>query len=124
MNRHEIPPSEWLQFVESFTGAHEGWFVDVDHVEEMMDEELMRRHHAGALRGIQLKASPEGTIELALDDRDTGHLATETIRAPQRIVLEQVDEEKDTALEIEGAQSCLILRFRSPMPTATVDGTV
>ena len=121
MNRREISRSEWPEFVESFTGAHEGWLVGVDRFEEMMDEEVMRTHHDGALRGIQVTAT-EGAIELALDDRNTGHLATETISAPQRIVLEQADQDVDTALEIDGPQSCLILRFRSPMPTDMVDG--
>ena len=110
-----------ISALKAFTGAHEGWLVGVDRFEEMMDEEVMRTHHDGALRGIQVTPT-EGAIELALDDRNTGHLATETISAPQRIVLEQADQDVDTALEIDGPQSCLILRFRSPMPTDMVDG--
>jgi hypothetical protein len=37
-------------------------------------------------------------------------------------VLEQSDDDVDTALEIDGTQSCLILRFRHPMPADMVDG--
>ena len=71
------------------------------------------------LRGLQ---SDDGTVALAVDDRSSGHLETESIQNPQRIVLEQSEDEIDTALEIEGAQSCIILRFRNPMPVEMVDG--
>jgi hypothetical protein len=37
-------------------------------------------------------------------------------------VLEQSEDEVDTALEIDGPQSCIILRFRHPMPNEMVDG--
>ena len=52
----------------------------------------------------------------------SGHLETESIRDPQRIILEQSEDEVDTALEIAGTQSCIILRFRHPMRTEMVDG--
>jgi hypothetical protein len=37
-------------------------------------------------------------------------------------VLEQSEDEVDTALEIDGAQSCIILRFHNPMASEMVDG--
>jgi len=55
--------------------------------------------------GIQVKPT-EGAIELALDDRNTGHLATETISGAAAHRARKADEDVDTALEIEGPQSC------------------
>jgi hypothetical protein len=119
MKRREIARQHWQEFFDSFTGQHEGWLVGVDRFDEFLDETVERRHHDGALRGVQ---SNDGTVALALDDRASGHLETEAIRDAQRIVLEQSEDEVDTALEIDGAQSCLILRFRAPMRAEMVDG--
>jgi hypothetical protein len=123
MKRREIAPEEWREFFESFNGQHEGWLVGVVRFEEFLDESVETRHRDGALRGVQLELA-DGEIALAVDDKQTGHLVTESIRAPQRIVLEQTEDDVDAGLEIAGPQSCLILRFRSPMPAQKVDGIV
>jgi hypothetical protein len=119
MRRREIAREEWNAFFESFNGQHEGWLVGVDRFDEFLDESVETRHRDGALRGLQ---SDDGTVALAVDDRSSGHLETESIQNPQRIVLEQSEDEIDTALEIEGAQSCIILRFRNLMALEMVDG--
>jgi hypothetical protein len=119
MRRREIAREEWREFFDSFSGQHEGWLVGVDRFDEFLDESVETRHRDGALRGLQ---SGDGTVALAVDDRSSGHLETEAIQDPQRIVLEQSEDDIDTALEIEGAQSCIILRFRNPMPVEMVDG--
>lgn len=119
MRRREIARREWQEFFDSFNGQHEGWLVGIDRFDEFLDESVETRHRDGALRGLQ---SADGSVALAVDDRASGHLETESIQDPQRIVLEQSEDEMDTALEIEGAQSCIILRFRMAMPTQMVDG--
>ena len=119
MRRREIARRQWQEFFDSFSGLHEGWLVGVDRFDEFLDESVETRHRDGALRGVQ---SEDGSVALAVDDRASGHLETESIQNPQRIVLEQSEDEMDTALEIEGAQSCLIMRFRTPMPLEMVDG--
>ena len=119
IRRREIAREEWQEFFESFSGQHEGWLVDVDRFDEFLDETVETRHLDGALRGVQ---SDDGAVALAVDDRSTGHLETESIHDPQRIVLEQSEDEVDTALEIDGSQSCIILRFHNPMPAEMVDG--
>ena len=121
MRRREIARREWQEFFDSFNGQHEGWLVGVDRFDEFLDESVETRHRDGALRGLQ---SEDGSVALAVDDRASGHLETESIQDPQRIVLEQSEDEIDTALEIEGAQSCIILRFRIPMPAEMVEGAV
>src|SRR5687767_15645160 len=118
MKRREIAREEWQQFFDSFNGQHEGWLVGVDRFDEFLDESIETRHRDGALRGLQ---SDAGAIALAVDDRSSGHLETESIHDPQRIVLEQSEDETDTALEIDGAQSCIILRFREPMSVDMVE---
>ena len=119
MKRREIARGEWQTFFESFTGEHDGWLVDVDRLDERLDESVERRHRDGALRGVQ---SDAGSVALAVDDRASGHLETESIRDAQRVVVEQSEDEIDMALEIDGARSCIILRFRHPMPAEMVDG--
>jgi hypothetical protein len=119
MKRREIARGEWQVFFDTFSGEHEGWLVDVDRFDESLDESVEMRHRDGALRGLQ---GNDGSVALAVDDRSSGHLETESIHDPQRIVLEQSEDESDTALEIDGPQSCLIVRFRHPMPAHMVDG--
>jgi hypothetical protein len=122
MKRREIAPEEWPEFFQSFNGQHEGWLIGLDRFEEFLDETIETRHRDGALRGLQLEETADGTVAVAVDDRFSGHLETETVQRPQRILLEQTEDDVDTGLEIEGPQSCLILRFRSPMPAEMVDG--
>jgi hypothetical protein len=119
MRRREIARRQWQEFFDSFNGQHEGWLVGVDRFDEFLDESVETRHRDGALRGVQ---SEDGSVALAVDDRASGHLETESIQNPQRVVLEQSEDQMDTALEIDGAQSCLIMRFRTPMPVEMVDG--
>ena len=119
MRRREIAREAWQEFFDSFSGQHEGWLVGVDRFDEFLDETVGTRHLDGALRGVQ---SDDGAVALAVDDRSTGHLETESIQDPQRIVLEQSEDEVDTALEIDGSQSCIILRFHTPVPAEMVDG--
>jgi Family of unknown function (DUF5335) len=119
MRRREIARETWQEFFDSFSGQHEGWLVGVDRFDEFLDETVETRHLDGALRGVQ---SDDGAVALAVDDRSTGHLETESIHDPQRIVLEQSEDEVDTALEIDGSQSCIILRFHTPMSAEMVDG--
>ena len=119
MRRREIAREEWREFFDSFNGQHEGWLVGVDRFDEFLDESIETRHRDGALRGLQAE---DGAVALAVDDRSSGHLETESIQSPQRIVLEQSEDDIDTALKIEGAQSCVILRFRHPMPVEVIDG--
>ena len=119
MKRREIAREEWQRFFDSFNGQHQGWLVGVDRFDEFLDETVETRHRDGALRGLQ---SDAGAVALAVDDRSSGHLETESVEDPQRIVLEQSEDEVDTALEIDGAQSCIILRFHNPMASEMVDG--
>lgn len=118
MKRREIAREEWPEFFDSFNGQHEGWMVGVDRFDEFLDETIETRHLDGALRGVQ---SEDGEVALAVDDRSSGHLETEKIHDPQRIVLEQSEDEIDTALEIDGTQSCIILRFREPVSVDMVE---
>ena len=120
MRRREIAREEWQPFFESFTGQHEGWLVGVDRFDEFLDESVETRHRDGALRGLQ---SDQGAVALAVDDRSSGHLETESILDPQRIVLEQSEDDIDTALEIDGPQSCIILRFRPPVASDMAEST-
>ena len=111
MKRREIARDAWQEFFDSFTGQHQGWLVGVDRFDEFFDESVATRHRDGALRGVRTE---DGTVALAVDDRTSGHLETESIQHPQRIVLQQSEDDVDMGLEIDGAQSCIILRFRDP----------
>ena len=119
MKRREIAREHWQIFFDSFTGEHEGWLVGLDRFDEFLDETVATRHRDGALRGLQ---EEDGRVALAVDDRESGHLETEAIHNPQRIILEQTEDDIDARLEIDGAQSCLILRFRSATASTMVDG--
>ena len=119
MKRREIARQEWQNFFDSFNGQHQGWLVGIDRFDEFLDETVETRHLDGALRGLQ---SDAGAVALAVDNCSSGHLETESIHDPQRIVLEQSEDEVDMGLEIDGAQSCIILRFRNPIAPEMVDG--
>jgi uncharacterized protein DUF5335 len=121
MKRRQIAPEKWHEFFQAFSGRHEGWLIGIDRFEEFLDESFETSHRDGALRGLQLDESADGSVAVAVDDRFSGHLETEKIQRPQRILLEQTEDDVDAALEIDGPQSRLILRFRSPMSSEMVD---
>ena len=118
MKRREIARDRWREFFDSFNGQHEGWLVGVDRFDEFFDESVSTRHRDGALRGLRAES---GSVALAVDDRTSGHLETESISDPQRIVLQQSEDENDMGLEIDGAQACIVLRFRNPALAQLVD---
>src|SRR5262245_59826055 len=101
MKRREIARSTWPDFFASFVGQHEGWLVDVDRIDELFDESIETQHRDGALRAVSSEA---GGVALVLDDRASGHLETELIHDPQRVVLEQSESDVDTGLEIDGSR--------------------
>src|SRR5256885_5831088 len=68
------------------------------------------RSRDGALRGVQLELA-DGEIALAVDDKQTGHLVTESIRAPHRIVLEQTEDDVEDRKSTRLNSSHLVISY-------------
>jgi hypothetical protein len=117
----QIPPDEWVSFLDSFSRQHQGWLVTL----EVIGPEIGAQTQASELplEGISGSTKPK-TISISIGGGTSKHL-THTVSAPTQLWLRQTPQGADEALEIESTDGVkTLLRFRSAMPTELVDGLI
>ena len=124
MSTQEIAPEQWKPFLDTFTRQHEGWLVTL----EVFGSDIGAQQEASELplEGISVASGGDErkTIAISIGKDEADHL-THTVNAPTRLWLEQTPEGANAALEIESEdQTKTLLRFRSALPSAMVDGVV
>lgn len=124
MKTKRIPRSEWPKFFDSFSRQHEGWLATLEIFATEIGAQVEERELA--LEGIvdEWNEALGNQIIIMMGAKPDDHI-THTIAHPTNVSLEQTDEGADVALAItsEGG-SVALLRFRSPMLPAMVDGIV
>lgn len=120
----EIPRSEWVKFLDSFSRQHEGWLVTV----EVLGAEIGAQVEAQELPlvGItaELKGGDEDAITIILGGQSTDRV-THNITQPTHVRIEQTESGADMTLQIESGDGVTTLvRFRSAMLPEMVDGIV
>jgi hypothetical protein len=124
MPTQEIPREEWTAFLDRFSRQHEGWLATL----EVLGTDIGAQQEARdlPLEGISATSrdgAPE-TIAISLGKTPEDHV-THTVTKPTRVWLEQTSEGANAALEIESADEVkTLLRFRTTLPSAMVDGVV
>jgi hypothetical protein len=124
MPTQEIQRDEWKTFLDTFSRQHEGWLATL----EVLGPDIGAQQEAGdlPLEGITAtsKDSAVESIAISLGKTPEDHI-THTITEPTRVWLEQTSQGANAALEIESAEDVkTLLRFRSALPAAMVDGVV
>lgn len=116
---HEISREHWSEFFERFSDQHKSWLASV----ELLAPTGGRVQATGLpLEDIELaddeQTGPEVRIHLGGDAPEEKSLADVT-----HVRIERTTHGADTTLSLESrAGTALILRFRSPMLPAEVDG--
>ena len=117
----EIPPQDWRNALDEFTGVHAGWLVSLD----VLSADLGAQREFEDLRLLGVSADPvedNGSIGVSVTSSQRQHL-THYILAVQHVHLERTGEGADVALQFESADGTrTILRFRTAVPAETVDG--
>jgi hypothetical protein len=124
MPTREIQRDEWKTFLDTFSRQHEGWLATL----EVLGPDIGAQQEAGdlPLEGITATSSDgkSQAIAISLGKTPEDHV-THTITEPTRIWLEQTPQGANAALEIESNDNTkTLLRFRSALPAAMVDGVV
>ena len=124
MKTKQIVRDEWPKFFDSFSRQHEGWLVTLEIFATDIGAQVEERELA--FEGIvdEWNEALGNQIIIMMGAKPDDHI-THTIAHPTNVSLEQTDEGADVALAItsEGGAVAL-LRFRSPMLPAMVDGIV
>ncbi len=124
MSTQEISPEQWKPFLNRFSRQHEGWLVTLEVFAS--DIGAQQEAHELPLEGITIASggAERQTIAISIGKTASDHV-THTINAPTHVWLEQTSEGANAALEIESEDKTkTLLRFRSTLPAAMVDGVV
>src|SRR2546425_10276560 len=124
MTTQEIPRDDWSQFLDKFSGQHEGWLASLEVFATDLGAQVEVRERS--FEGIAIASSVNGseTIAISLGKSPEDHL-THTIAKPKRVWLEQTAAGANAALEIESQdETKTLLRFRSALPPEMVDGAL
>jgi hypothetical protein len=118
----EIPPDEWAQFFETFSGQHENWIVRVetfnrDNAEQLASETLR-------LKSISVdQTDPAKKMIVFIGEGETTELS-HLIRKPSRVLMTQTETGADEGVEIDSENGLVVIRFRCAVLPELVDGVV
>jgi len=110
MHTIEIPRTQWINRLNEFSRAHEGWPVSLDILADSLGAQPEFRLFS--LAGITADPSHGGTISITAAVPGDGFF-THTVRSPVHVFIEETDAGAEAALEIESADGTkAILQFR------------
>lgn len=121
MQTRQIPKSEWPEFLNRFSGQHEGWLVTLEVLSQDLGAQIEER--GLALKGLsdEWDESEGNTIMIMIGNEPDDHV-THAITNPTEVSLEQTDEGADVALSIKSADgTTALLSFRAAVLPETVD---
>ena len=110
MHTLEIPRRQWIDRLDEFSRAHEGWPVALDILGEAIGAQPQFR--LLSLAGVTAEPTEGGRISITVTLQSGGFL-THTVDAPVHVFIEQTDAGDEAALQIEAADGTkAILQFR------------
>ena len=121
MPTDEIRPSQWREFFDTFSRAHEGWLVTIEVFGPLGAQEEAREL---PLVGVTAEEPSHGSsISIVVGEGD--RILTHAVGEPARVWLERTQEGADAAVEIESKTGeKTLLRFRSAVLPELVDGVL
>ena len=124
MTTQEIPHDEWTTFLDRFSRQHEGWLATLEVLAtDIGAQQQVQDLPFEGITATSRNSAPE-TIAISLGKNPEDHV-THIISGPTRVWLDQTSAGANAALEIESADEVkTLLRFRSALPAAMVDGVV
>jgi dienelactone hydrolase len=119
----EIPPEEWIQFLNSFSRQHQGWLANVTITTQGEAEQTeVREYHLEGVSADHLTARDE--IYISFERGGDDHI-THSIRNPMKIIFERNLEGAHEGLEVISADGTLTrIRFRTAALPKTLDGVL
>ena len=122
MNTHEVPPSDWNEFLRSFSRRYENWLVQLETI-EMSGHLLSSRQ----LRLKSIAAETEGTTKTILlqgKATDTANTISDLIRNPAKVTVTETAEGLTESLQITTPTNTVRIQFRSAavLPEPRVPG--
>ncbi len=110
MHTIEIPRRRWIDRLNEFSRAHEGWPVSLDILSDSLGAQ--REFQLFSLAGITADPSHGGMISITATV-PRGGFFTHTVHSPVHVFIAETDAGAEAALEIESADGTkAILQFR------------
>jgi hypothetical protein len=121
MPTRNISRSEWVTFFNSFSDEHRGWLVTIEIMNPEIGDQTLARDLP--LEGItaELNEQEADEIEIVVGRKPDSHVS-DTVVAPSNVWLKSTEEGADEALEIQGENKTVLIRFRSAVRPESVDG--
>jgi hypothetical protein len=118
----DIPPGEWVSFLDGFSRQHENWLVTV---EESRDKERLVGITNRRLKGVSMdRADGNQRAYIEVGEKPDEH-SVHIVENPTRIRFKQTPSGEHQGLEIASADgTTTIVRFRSAMRPEMLDGIV
>ena len=119
MPTDEIRPTDWREFFDGFSRAHEHWLATVEVLGN-----LGAQHVADELPLVGIVAdepSHGGSVSIVLGRGD--ETLTHTVAHPARVEVERTEKGAEAAVEIESTDGeRTLVHFRSSPPPDQLDG--
>ena len=121
MGVREIPSSEWENFLTDFSRGHRAWLATV---EQVCGGDASHVDAGRSLDTVRSELEGRRVVGIAIEfQKDSRPSAPVHIDAPVRLRVDETDEGRARALEIEDARGqCTRIRFRSAPPLDVLDG--
>ena len=124
MPTREIPRSEWVSFLDSFSRQHEGWLITVEVLGKDVGAQIEAREQPLAGVTADLRGGDQDVVSIlfgAAADKHVAHL----IHAPSHVRLKETEGGAHEALHIESkGGTTTLLRFRAAVSPETLDGVI
>jgi hypothetical protein len=121
MPTREIARNEWVAFFDSFSNRHRGWLVTIEIMNPEIGDQTLA--HDLPLEGItaELIDDRADEIQIVAGSKPDSHVS-DTVTGPTNVWLKSSEEDADEALEIQGEDKTVLIRFRSVVRPESVDG--
>lgn len=117
----EIPKTQWIPFLDTFSRAHEGWLVSVDVFDS--DRTGATEAEEQPLIGITADHGGDRPSVSVVVGREPDGVLTHLIEGAGRVRLNRTDDGTEEAVEIEDAEGRVTtVRLRTAIAPEMVDG--
>jgi hypothetical protein len=125
MPTREIPRNEWVAFFDSFSRQHEGWLATVEVLAKDLGAQVEASEQPLAGITADIGQDTQHDVVSILIGGTSGEHVAHMIRNPEHVRVKQTPGGADEALDFEAHDGVTtLLRFRSAMPTESLDGFV
>lgn len=122
MTTRDIPPAQWIEFLDRFSREHRAWFATIDRCEASSSGQSPPREKRLDAVVAEVSAGELTDIEIRFQD-DPQTSRSIRINAPKNVRVDEARQGVAQGLEIvDDHDRCTRIRFRAAPASETLDG--